>query len=350
MANDKREQPSAYSAKFVHVEPTAELMLKKQLAEFAQVDRSAVSALSFRAQEKIKKKLVDMGHWGTSLLQKEVDTLASRLASDLQALKDADIDLVQLLRFFELVKDVFDNYMKHNDKGRPIPVPKGTRMLMKKTIDSRASVDMEQLTDVQKVDVEAIVNINNLVCESPVKAVFDTNHAITRPYIDVPGFENDLVLQEALKKYQSGTVDSRNHFGLTVGHTEHVVQLLINAGALEKKMRKQNKWRIERESMVMIGASLIIYRVEWSSAEYCPIYGHFEKKPIGQKRGNVDWFICNTIKKSYIWVPDLVVYQVGLFGFLHGPESPYRFDMAGYHKTVVEAYAALDCSESSNNV
>jgi len=77
------------------------------------------------------------------------------------------------------------------------------------------------------------------------------------------------------------------------------------------------------------------YRVSmmtWGGAEQCPIEKLFTDEYKGYERGDRDWFIENLETKELLWVPDLLPYQVGMWGFFQSPSSPYRLDPKKYIK------------------
>lgn len=76
--------------------------------------------------------------------------------------------------------------------------------------------------------------------------------------------------------------------------------------------------------------TLIIYCFVWTKSETCPIETFFNKRATFDNVGNKDYFIVNVKNKKSIWVPDLVMRQVGLFGFFQGEKSKYRVDPLKY--------------------
>jgi len=76
--------------------------------------------------------------------------------------------------------------------------------------------------------------------------------------------------------------------------------------------------------------TLLIYCFMWSKSETCPIEKYFNKHSVLNDAGNKDFFIVNINNNKSIWVPDLVMRQIGLFGFFQGELSKYRIDPLQY--------------------
>lgn len=307
--------------------------LKERLSQFKQVDLHDLIALDFKSQDSIKKALVDEGHWGCAKnTPGSSQCLRDRIETNLSQLEEGGIDRIQVMRFFECVKSLFDTYTKFMDDKDSLPTPPNTLVIDGNDSPSfTVSVGIELLQQ-GSADPKGIHNL----LKYPVHGVFDMNHKRMSWYKH--NNMNKPAPKMILDKYLKHVTASRNHFVSTVGHADHVSSLMMAERRLASKMATDRSgWQKWRETMTMIGDCLLVYRVEWGGSEKCPIYSHFEDKYIGYRRGNVDWFICNTLNGSIVWVPDLVVYQVGLFGFIQGEASQYRFDMESYRKTVIEA-------------
>jgi hypothetical protein len=70
--------------------------------------------------------------------------------------------------------------------------------------------------------------------------------------------------------------------------------------------------------------------ITWSKSEICPIECFYSDEDHSFERGYKDWLISNITTGDKIWIPDLVPFQVGMFGFFQGLESKYRVDPEKY--------------------
>ena len=91
-------------------------------------------------------------------------------------------------------------------------------------------------------------------------------------------------------------------------------------------------WSRLSKKMTLNGQELIVTCAVWGGAEECPIEKYFSDKYHGYSRGDRDWFVHNTTRDLYLWIPDLVPAQVGMFGFFQGLDSEYRLDPELYIK------------------
>jgi hypothetical protein len=78
---------------------------------------------------------------------------------------------------------------------------------------------------------------------------------------------------------------------------------------------------------------------EWRGSETCPIELYFNPKLDntfdwinykGWHRGNCDFYVIRESDGQILHVPDLMPYQVGMFGFTQGQASPYHVNLAKY--------------------
>ena len=76
--------------------------------------------------------------------------------------------------------------------------------------------------------------------------------------------------------------------------------------------------------------TLLVYCFMWSKNETCPIEKYFNKDCASVDFGNKDFFVANLTNGKSMWVPDLVMRQIGLFGFFQGELSKYRIDPLKY--------------------
>lgn len=326
--------------------------MEDRLASLAQVQMSDLLLLPQKTLEHIQQKLVKHGHWGCS--DKNPGTrqcLASRIKSDCLALEDACVGRAALLWFFECTKTYFDGWIEIREKEQPLPLPEGslivhncskfdglTRSLSRSFMSSIAV--QNGLDAIQCETISRTLSSKSFL----IHTITDTDHIRVHAYTTMAnhctnnGICIGASLKRALEANNIRNAESRNQFVKTVGHANHVIALLKQPHLLAQKMPERKNWVMARDSMIMMGPKLLVYRVEWQGAEKCPIYSYFEKTYIGALRGNVDWFICNVANGSMVWVPDLVAYQAGLFGFLQGPNSPYRLDLGGVSRTILSSF------------
>jgi hypothetical protein len=306
--------------------------------QFKHVDHRKLKTLSATAARKIKANLIAIGHWGDNSVAGQCPCLNTRLHADDQALAEAGIGRASILHFFETIKTTFDMWTTTRDRSDVI-LPMPDAMLIVQGSDMNGvtkSIRYKRLSEIAgTIDLRDRESMA-AAFESPSHTIVDTNHTRVSVYLRL--MSNDPPLKARLEKYTASNIKSRNHFIKTVGHSNHVISLLRAPAQLVALMPDRKNWTMWRETMILVTEKLLVYRIEWGGAEKCPIYSHFEKKYIGYRRGNVDWFICNVVNGSQVWVPDLVVYQIGLFGFLQGLESPYRLDLKAYVDTVVSSY------------
>ena len=111
----------------------------------------------------------------------------------------------------------------------------------------------------------------------------------------------------------------------------------LNSSLYMKKIPNEfgNHWccrsRVSKK-MTLNGQELVVTCAVWGGAEECPIEKHFSNNYHGYSRGDRDWFVHNTTRDLYLWIPDLVPAQVGMFGFFQGLDSEYRLDPEIYIK------------------
>ncbi len=125
-------------------------------------------------------------------------------------------------------------------------------------------------------------------------------------------------------------VDEFDQFACGNEHVEHCMNLIENlpAGFGDDWCRRST----DTNEIVLNGQHLRITRFVWGGAETCPIEKYFDNSYHGYERGDRDWFITNLVNKEQIWVPDLTISQIGMFGFAHGKSDPYRVDPVQYCK------------------
>lgn len=327
---------------------------KMYVDSIAQVSDADVLALSNSEMIEIRKSLIANGHWANNLESNaNPQCLASRINTDMETIKEAGICRASLLWFFECIKGFFDACINIRDKEDNLRTPTPTLVVSDNKFEgSTQSIKGELIYaiagDTRSPHLQAMVSLFATDAGHKVHAIFDTNHAKILAY-RLKDHTANPIHAEILQIYTEANVRSRNHFIKTIGHAQHIVQLLRQPAKLAEVMQDRKQWSLWRETMMMVTPNIIAYRVEWGGSEYCPIYRHFEKTYIGYLRGNVDWFFCNVTNGSIVWVPDLAVYQAGLFGFLQGPGSKYRLDLLGIMQTIMSSFDNLESANTDES-
>lgn len=94
-----------------------------------------------------------------------------------------------------------------------------------------------------------------------------------------------------------------------------------------------NDWSLGLRNIKLIkfnNQNLLIILLTWMGAEICPIEQEFLKEYYAFGKGYCDWLIINLDNMESLWVPDLVPYQIGMFGFFQDEYSEYRLDPQKY--------------------
>lgn len=102
------------------------------------------------------------------------------------------------------------------------------------------------------------------------------------------------------------------------------------------------------------GQRLAIFCIQWRGYHKCPIGTRFLKNYHHDGRGSRDWYVINMDNNKSMWIPDLIPYQVGLFGYFQDKESIYRLDLEKYFKVMgdlgsVAPLKEIEINEGSNN-
>lgn len=313
----------------------------KSLAKFAQVEQSLLFQLSQKKLNSIKSALFKSGHW-------TIDTscsLRQKIDDDCLLLATAGIDRHWVLLNHEHLKGMYDILIhQQTERGLEGPLKRGTAHTFppqkpgEKAVTivvagdpdmTTRSIVMSTLAEQAGIDANKYASLNGEGVSAFVYNMrWDDIHSLNTGKLSKSLHAHMLALKEARLRDLS---NNRNAYIQAFGHAEHVVGLqklfLTFRSAPSRK-----KWLVARETMMLIDKHLVL-RVEWLGSEKCPIYSAFESAYIGYRRGNCDWFIRNVFTGAQVWIPDLVIYQVGLFGFLQDEQSPYRFDIANYCAT-----------------
>lgn len=318
------------------------LIAVETVGKFAQVEQSHLFRLGQRKLNSIKTALMKARHWTTNT----TCCLRQKIEDDCLLLSVAGIDRYWLLLKHEQMKGAFDSIIRQDNgpDGMEGPLKRGTITTLQPgrkdeaamTIVVGGDADMttqsivpHTLADHAGFDMQKYESLGGNVV---VAFVYNIR------WDDLQSLNSDKT-SDSLRKYMTTIKNSRqkvasidrNSFIRKWGHVQHVVELQKFVQTFCASPERQG-WVIYREMMVLIDQHLV-FRIEWGGSEQCPIYSAFETNYIGYRRGNCDWFIRNVFTGAQVWIPDLVVYQVGLFGFLQDETSPYRFDIANYCAT-----------------
>ena len=314
------------------------------LAQFAQVEQSDLLQLGDKRQQGIKSGLIKAKHWSSADTSR---SLKQRIEDDSFLISAAGLDRYRVLLTHEEMKRYFDAYVLEESKGGSYsPFKRGTVANLPSTKPTQPSTviytggDASMVT--QSIDPQALAQkagfdlaqqYGDLFRTGVVVSVYHMRWDDLQPLLEKKKIAHQLFqcLSNVKEHRTNFAAQDRDTFVKRFGHLQHVVELRNTFEQFRSEESRQ-RWKLYDEAMLLIG-DLLVLRIEWGGSEQCPIYNAFEKSYIGYRRGNFDWFIRDVKTGAQVWIPDLSIYQLGLFGFLQDADSPYRFDIANYCAT-----------------
>jgi hypothetical protein len=151
---------------------------------------------------------------------------------------------------------------------------------------------------------------------------------------------NGLVKEDIYTNHQNMFLLFSNGGFEAVTNGEHYIHTELNSEIckryeLQQQQNFDKKNIVEHAKIKINDRILIISRLKWNYVEKCPIETYFYNSNQSVVTPDLsfehcDWFVSDLERNIHMWIPDLVPYQIGMFGFCQGAGSMYNFDLNMY--------------------